>query len=124
MDARSIALNPGESTTITFSRNTSEVDARKYDVIVEADPNGNLWEVDRSNNTTTGTVEVVAPLGNAVIIVIILILTMTTGVAGVAYIKFKTSAGAQVCPIDRAPLKYSRQTELWYCRRCGRSYRI
>jgi len=124
LDSRTVTLNPEESTTVSFSWNTSDVEGGKYLVTAKVDPDGNIWETDKTNNVATAFVEVVASTGVAVTLIIVFIIIMTTAVAGTAYAKFRHGASEPLCPVDYAPLKYSRETGQWYCLKCRRIYKL
>jgi uncharacterized protein YegL len=133
LDSRSIALDSGESTMVSFNWNTSDVDVGKYEVTAEADPDQNLWEMNRNDNVARTTVEIIgADAGTIFLLMAIIVLIITAAVAGTLYAKPRLgrsasksrSRPAYKCTVDGAALKYSHVTQQWHCPVCGTRYKF
>jgi Mg-chelatase subunit ChlD len=124
LDSRTVSIDGGASTSVTLHWNTSDVDTRKYEITTTADPDENIWEMNRNDNTAKTTVEVIGTSGGSVFLIIALIIIITAAVAGVAYAGPKLRGSGYMCPVDRVALKYSYTARQWYCPRCGRPYQV
>ncbi|MEM4246156.1 MAG: VWA domain-containing protein [Candidatus Bathyarchaeia archaeon] len=128
LDSRTITLGAGESLVINFDWNTTGVDDGKYNLTVIADPEGTIWETDRSDNQLSQQVEVKVTAGNLWFFIIIFLLVMILTTGGIAYVKMKPAVTrptepTYVCPNCRSPLQYNPRIGQWYCYKCRRYYR-
>jgi len=133
IDSRSMALDPGASTVITLQWNTSSVDAGKYMVVAEADPDQRLWEANRDDNKATANVEILSAAGVSIFLIIAILIITTAAVAGTAYggsrivatrAKTKKTRIPYRCSVDGSYLKYSYITREWDCPVCGTRYKF
>jgi len=134
LDSRSIALDSGESTVINIQWNTSMVDAGKYIVTVEADPDQRLWEANRDDNMATANVEILSAAGVSIFLLVAMLVIITAAVAGTAYGKSRLTSHTHGrlrqtgttyrCSVDGSSLKYSYITRQWHCSVCGTRYKF
>ncbi|MBO3755048.1 MAG: VWA domain-containing protein, partial [Candidatus Brockarchaeota archaeon] len=123
LDTRTVTLGAGESKTIEFHWNTSDVEGsvegKKYNVTVTADPEATIWETNRDDNQMTRQLEVkVQPETVWWIIIVFIIVTIIT-VGGITYAKMRPAEVSYNCPSCGGPLRYDRVRGEWYCTRCG-----
>jgi hypothetical protein len=99
------------------------VEAGKYQVVAEADPNGKIWEANRTDNKAQTTVDVLGTAASGFLLLVAFMTLLTVAVGGVAYTRPRFKRVGYICPVDRVPLKYSYTARRWYCPRCRRPYR-
>ncbi len=134
LDSRTMALESGESTVVNIKWNTSNVETGKYDVVAEADPEQNVWETNRNDNTATTTVEIIGANAVSIFLIVVIIIILTAAVAGTMYARPRLSKSAfgrprqtrpaYRCTVDGAALKYSHLTQQWHCPVCGTRYKF
>ncbi|MEM2123702.1 MAG: CARDB domain-containing protein, partial [Candidatus Bathyarchaeia archaeon] len=127
IDSRSLTLDPDRSATLLIQWNTSDVDPGIYVVTVKADPDNQIWEANRTDNTARGEVEVEQPIRESWWIIVLLTMIIVIALAGITYAKYfaaKKPVIVHRCPRCGTPLGYSRVARRWYCPRCGRYYDV
>lgn len=128
IDSRTVTLQSGELKTIEFKWNTSNVEGSvegtRYKVTVIADPAGNIWETNMTDNQLTQPIEIKTQPENIWWLIIIIFIVVTVAVGGVAYSKLRPGQVTPSCTMCRRPLIYDNFKRKWYCERCRRYYRI
>ncbi len=125
IDSRNLDLDSGEDVSLLLKWNTSDVDPGRYIVTTKADPEDQIWESNKTDNTVTGEVEVKTSVGELWWLIVMLFLIATIALAGVAYgYRYYRARPAVVsrCPRCGGVLEYSRITKRCYCPRCRRYY--
>ncbi|MCW4033398.1 MAG: VWA domain-containing protein [Candidatus Bathyarchaeota archaeon] len=82
LNRQTVTLSPGESKNVTYSWNTTGVEVREYNITVTADPDENIWEQDRSDNTDKDEVRI-STQSNLIIFLLIGLFFLIIAVAGV-----------------------------------------
>jgi hypothetical protein len=82
LNRQTVTLSPGESKNVTYSWNTTDVEVGEYNITVSADPDENIWEQDRSDNTDTEEVRI-STQSNLIIFLMIGLFFLIIAVAGV-----------------------------------------
>lgn len=119
-----VTLDTGESKTIKFAWNTSEVELGTFNIMSIADPANEIFETNETDNEALSQVQVryVQTGSPALFFLLLLIMIVTSTAGGVGYlIKKVVKAGVKrACPACRAPLRYDKAARRWYCPRCRR----
>ncbi len=121
LNQQSITLDSGQISNITFSWNTSDVDPDMHTITIVIDPENEIWEENRADNTASVEVQINPPSGdNLVIIFLIFLIILTVTVTGTVYAKLKPQPIASTCPNCRGLATYDQSKGRWYCPHCRR----
>jgi uncharacterized protein YegL len=107
LNRQTVTLSPGESKNVTYSWNTTDVEVGKYNITVTADPDENIWEQDRSDNTDKDEVRI-STQSNLIIFLLIGLFFLIIAVAGVIGGYLYETKGRR-----------SRPDYRWYFTRCS-----
>jgi uncharacterized protein YegL len=107
LNRQTVTLSPGESKNVTYSWNTTDVEVGKYNITVTADPDENIWEQDRSDNTDKDEVRI-STQSNLIIFLLIGLFFLIIAVAGVIGGYLYETKGRR-----------SRPDYRWYFARCS-----
>jgi uncharacterized protein YegL len=133
-----LSLNSNESKTISFSWNTSNIEAGTYNLTSIVDFYNEVFEVDKTNNIAVTQVKIYEQTGSALFIVLLLIMVSTITVGGsIGYLKAKKilKAGLKpkplkiekpkyLCKVCGNQLIYDVKLKEWRCKVCGKKYKV
>jgi uncharacterized protein YegL len=120
INSQSLTLNPGQTKNITYSWNTTNAEIGKYTITATIDPNQDIWEQDRTDNSATTEVEISSASEYPFIIIFIAILIMLIVPIVAATMYSRPRSGPPTCEECGEFLFYDNRTRRWYCRRCKR----
>ncbi|MBS7655207.1 VWA domain-containing protein [Candidatus Bathyarchaeota archaeon] len=134
---RELALNPGESKLVSFSWNTSNIEAGTYNLTSIVDFGNEVFEVDESNNIGVTQVKIYEQTGSALFIILLIIMVSTITVGGsIGYLKAKkilkqkpkplkakAAEPRYLCKACGNPLIYDLKLKEWRCMICGKRYK-
>jgi hypothetical protein len=107
LNRQTVTLSPGESKNVTYSWNTTGVEVGEYNITVTADPDENIWEQDRSDNTDKDEVRI-STQSNLIIFLLVGLFFLMIAVAGVVGGYLYETKGRRSHPDYR-----------WYFARCS-----
>ncbi|KON27399.1 hypothetical protein AC481_05090 [miscellaneous Crenarchaeota group archaeon SMTZ-80] len=120
INSQSLTLNPGQTKNVTYSWNTSSAEVGRYTITATIDPDQQIWEQDRTDNTATTEVEISSASEYPFIIIFIAILLLLTVPIVAAAMYSKPRGGPPRCEECGEFLFYDKRTRRWYCKRCRR----